>query len=318
MGARDQRRHPLDAVVTHHVDGYRSGVARFNELLAERLAVPMLRFDDPRVEATRSSLFSFKPRELAETDEAFVAALLERLDWRGELFLHEFAGLPLERRLVERARFVHCGNLEILEQVRRLTDATDALWSPGLILDDRPFRDVEISVFSFGMAHKMRLDMFERLRTLLERSGRSYVVYVSAANHETASLRDAEVVLAEMQDVFPGELFFLGNLSDVAVYNYLVRTTFFAAFFECGVRANNTSVGAAMERGAVVVTNLDRYSPPEFAHMENLIDVTSCDDLPLEPDVLERLSARAAETARARGWERLVARLRAGADVGGS
>ncbi len=61
--------------------------------------------------------------------------------------------------------------------------------------------------------------------------------------------------------MFPS-LYFLGNLSDVAVYNELRRATFFAAFFDGGVRANNTSVAAAMETGAVVITNLDQPRRP--------------------------------------------------------
>jgi hypothetical protein len=180
------------------------------------------------------------------------------------------------------------------------------LWTPGLLTDDRSFRPAEVSVFSFGMAHKIRTDAFARLRALLESSGRSYAVYVSAANHETSSMRDAESVFAEMHKLFPDKLYFLGNLSDVAVHNWLRQTTFFAAFFEKGVRANNTSVASAMERGAVVVTNLDEYSPLEYVHMENVIDIAHCEELPADPLMLRRISVRAMETARARGWTSLV------------
>jgi hypothetical protein len=95
----------------------------------------------------------------------------------------------------------------------------------------------------------------------------------------------------------------------VAVYNELRRATYFAAFFPGGVRGNNTTVAAAMETGAVVVTNLDRWSPPEYVHLENVIDIEQCDELPADPAVLERLRARAAETAAARGWDALVERL---------
>jgi hypothetical protein len=112
-----------------------------------------------------------------------------------------------------------------------------------------------------------------------------------------------------MHDIFPAELYFLGNLSDVAVFNHLRSATFFAAFFERGVRANNTSVASAMERGAVVITNLDNHSPPEYAHMENLIDIELCEKLPSDPLVLKRLSLRAMETGRIRGWDALTAEL---------
>jgi hypothetical protein len=300
----------IDAVVTHHTDGFRSGVARFNELLAERMAVPLLSLGDLADAGTRHPLLSFKVREL----DAVSAVLLEQwlesaAEW--SLFLHDFADLPLERRLVEPAAFVACGNLEIEAAVRALNDATETLWTPGLILDDRVFRPAEISVFSFGMAHKIRVDMFRRLRTLLDASGRSYAVFVSAANHETSSLRDSESVFDEMHEVFPESLYFLGNLSDVAVFNQLQSATFFAAFFERGVRGNNTSVRSAMERGAVVVTNLDEYSPPELVHLDNVIDIEQCSELPHDPLVLRRIAYRAIETTRARGWDELAARLAA-------
>jgi hypothetical protein len=110
--------------------------------------------------------------------------------------------------------------------------------------------------------------------------------------------------------VFPS-LYFLGNLSDVAVHNQLRTATFFAAFFPQGVRANNTTVAAAMETGAVVITNLDGHSPPEYVHMENVVDIGRCDVLPADPAVLDGIRARAVETARSRGWDELVDRMRA-------
>jgi hypothetical protein len=113
-----------------------------------------------------------------------------------------------------------------------------------------------------------------------------------------------------MHVILPKELYFLGKLSDVAVFNELRAATFFAAFFEHGVRANNTSVASAMERGAVVITNLDEHSPLELVHMENVIDIERCDALPLDAPTLERMSLRARELGRARGWDALVEQLR--------
>jgi hypothetical protein len=296
---------PVQAVVTHHRSGFRSGVARFNELLAERLGVPLYGLDEDGPGWARS-LLSFKVGELDATGRAALAARLD--GWDGELFLHELSGHDLERDLVARARRVHCGNLEIYEGVRGLTDNAEAAWAPGLIIDRRPYELPQVTVFSFGMAHKVRTDMFRRLRGLLDALGRPYEVYVSAANHETATLEDAEEIFAEMRAVFPA-FYFLGNLSDVAVYNELRRATFFAAFFDKGVRANNTSVAAAMETGAVVITNLDELSPPEYIHLENVIDIERCDELPVDQAVLDRIRASAVETAAARGWDALVAQL---------
>jgi hypothetical protein len=115
------------AVVTHHRDGFRSGVARFNELLAERLGVPLYGLDDdwPGV----YSLLSFK---VGEMDMAERAAVSERLDgWEGEAYLHEWGGLPLEEEIVRRAARVHSGNLEIQEAVASLNPAAEVVWTPG-------------------------------------------------------------------------------------------------------------------------------------------------------------------------------------------
>src|SRR5580765_7642295 len=109
-----------------------------------------------------------------------------------------------------------------------------------------------------------------------------------------------------MHEVFPS-LYFLGNLSDVAVHNQLRTATYFAAFFPAGVRANNTTVAAAMETGAVVITNLDAHSPAGYVHGENVLDIARCESLPVDEAVLDGLRRRAA--ASARGWDELVATL---------
>jgi hypothetical protein len=305
-------RQPIDLVVTDHLDGNRSGVARFNELLAARLAVPVTSVSDPRTAAAAIPLLSFKFSELSQDERASIDRVVSRDGCTCEVFLHELSGEELETRAIGRARRVYCGNLEILDALRVSGIEAESAWTPGLLQDDRRFLPAETSIFSFGMAHKIRTDMFRRLRELLDASGRSYVVYVSAATHETASLRDAEVVFEEMHEIFPDELFFLGNLSDVAVANFLREATFFAAFFGGGVRGNNTSVSSAMERGARVITNLDRFSPPEFVHMDNVIDVTRCEALPSDPLDLARISVRAIETGRVRSWSHLIEQLQRG------
>jgi hypothetical protein len=301
---------PLDAVVTHHRDSFRSGVGRFNELLAERLGVPLVGIRTLLSTGCTRPLLSFKVSELGPAELAALERLVETRPFPWELFLHVYEGSVLEASLVAGASRVHCGNHEIFEQVGSLNRSSQTLWSPGLILDERAFATTDVSVFSFGMAHKIRADLFQRLRQLLDASGRSYAVYVSAANHETTRMKDAHLIFDEMHEIFPATLFFLGNLSDVAVFNYLRTSTFFATFFIGGVRANNGSVAAAMEKGAVVITNLDEHSPPELVHLENVIDIERCDELPVDPAVLRGISGRAVQTSRRRGWDELVVRLR--------
>ena len=82
------------------------------------------------------------------------------------------------------------------------------------------------------------------------------------------------------------------------------------AFFEGGVRANNGTVAAALEHGAVVITNLDENSPPEYVHMRNLIDINQCEALPADEMVLKSIAVEAMTTARERRWPQLIDRLR--------
>jgi len=295
----------IDAVVTHHLNPFRSGVARFNALLAERLAVPLVPL--AATNGARAPLLSFKASELGPAEHAALGATLPR--WSPSLFLHEWGDTALERRLVGAARRVLCGNAELAARVAPLHPAVETLWTPGLILETGRIAPADVRVFSFGMAHKIRTAQFRRLKALLEASGRTWCVRVSAANHETATVGDAERVFAEMRAIFGDRVYFLGTLSDLAVVHELERATFFAAFFPGGVRANNTTVASAMERGAVVVTNLDGGSPAGLRHLENVVDIEQADALPDDPLVLRRISVGAMEHARARSWEALVARV---------
>ncbi len=91
--------------------------------------------------------------------------------------------------------------------------------------------------------------------------------------------------------------------------HYLRTTTYFAAFFGDGVRANNTSVHTAMQAGAVVITNMDDRSPEGFNHMQSVIDIRSCSELPASSEVLHRISSNAQKVCERYGWEPLVRHL---------
>ena len=161
------------------------------------------------------------------------------------------------------------------------------------------------------MAHKIRVPLYRRLRDLLEATGKSYSVYVSTALHENTSFDGSFVVrFEELQALFNGQVYFMGYLSDTAVFNHLLDSTYLAAFFEKGLRANNTTVNAAMECGCAVITNLDEHSPAGLVHMKNVIDINRIDRLP-EVAQAEMIGRAARDIAHADyGWEQLVAQLR--------
>jgi hypothetical protein len=228
-----------------------------------------------------------------------------------DVFFHAFDGTEPERRQLLGADRVFCGNGELTAQLRPERPDAAELWCPGTILNPQRFADTELSVFTFGMAHKIRVPLYRKLRDLLEASGKSYSVYVSTALHENTSFDGAFVVtFEELQAIFNSQVYFLGYLSDTAVYNHLLDATLLAAFFERGLRANNTTVNAAMECGCAVLTNLDEHSPRGLAHMRNVLDIHTCDRLPEVAD-LQRIGRAAQETIHGQyGWERLVEQLK--------
>jgi hypothetical protein len=302
----------IDAVVGNYMNPHASGVARFNQILAQRLGVPFISLVDPAVAGYRQPLLSFKVAELDKTQLRVLDEVLRHAESAQSLrvYLHEFAGLPLEERLARQADVLYCGNSEVAARAAPLNPRAFAVWAPGNILDQRFFADASNTVFSFGMAHKIQTDLFARLRELLIAADESYAVYLSNAHHDAATLLEAQVMYEEMRSIFPQHLYFLGNLSDVAIHNFLHATRLFAAFFKGGVRANNGSVGAAMEQGCVVITNLDEHSPDYYVHMHNLIDINRCEQLPSDPLELKRLGAAAKETARSRSWDHLMSAIR--------
>lgn len=303
----------FDAVAGYHLNPLACGVAKFNGLLGRHLGVPFLQLFDPAAERASRPLLSISLHEFSPDDRRRLEPWIDRRTADGSfgLFLHTYGDTPIERRLLLAADRVFCGNRLIRAQVLPLRADAVQLWCPGMIADPRPFETVDLSVFSFGMAHKVNPQRYAKLRDLLAASGRSHALYLSVALHENSSLDDSFAgAYRELEEIFNGRVYFLGFLSDDAVHHYLTRSTYFCAFFDQGVRSNNTSVHAAMAAGAVVITNLDEHSPPEYVHLQNVLDIQACRELPTEEGALLRLRDDARRTAvEVFGWERLVDRI---------
>ena len=304
----------VDGVLGYHLNPLTCGVAKFNLLLARHLRVPMLGLFDGRAASLARPVLSLKLSEFDDADIAALAALVQTAEWRSRfsLFLHAWSDTEVEHLLLSQAANVFCGNAEIVERLRARRPDVQESWCPSTLLEPQRFRARGLSVFAFGMAHKVRSELHRTVCALLEQTGQPYSVYLSTALHEgTAFDERFTVVFDELREIYGEHIYFLGYMSDTAVYNYLLDTTFFAAFFDKGVRANNTTVNAAMECGSVVITNLDAHSPATFDHMHNVIDIHRCEALPTAPEVLESLAANARRTATgALGWDALVSRLR--------
>jgi hypothetical protein len=301
----------IDCIAGYHLNPWTCGIAKFNAILAKYLNVPVIGLRAVELGSHRRPLLSLKLSEFSSADAADLDLWANARIGQFELFLHAFDGTEIEQRLVAAAAKVYCGNSELFTELQAMRPDIQELFCPGTILNPQRFQRTELSVFTFGMAHKIRVPLYRRLHDLLEASGQSYSVYVSTALHENTSFDGSFVVrFEELQSIFNGQVYFMGYLSDTAVFNHLMDCTFLAAFFEKGLRANNTTVNAAMEVGCAVITNLDEHSPVGLAHMHNVIDINLCERLP-DAEQTQRIGRAAREIAHAQyGWDQLVAQLR--------
>jgi len=300
----------IDCIAGYHLNPWTCGIAKFNAILAKNLGVPVVGLRAVELGSHRCPLLSLKLSEFSSTDAADLDLWASSRAGQFELFLHAFDGTEVEQRLVAAAAKVYCGNSELFTELQTMRPDIQELFCPGTLLNPERFSQTELSVFTFGMAHKIRVPLYRRLRELLDATGRSYSVYVSTALHENTSFDDSFVVrFEELQSIFD-RVYFMGYLSDTAVFNHLMDCTYVAAFFEKGLRANNTTVNAAMEVGCAVITNLDEHSPQGLVHMKNVIDINVCDRLP-DPDTAAAIGLAARDIAHSRyGWDSLVAQLR--------
>lgn len=306
----------IDCIAGYHLNPWTCGIAKFNAILAKHLAVEVVGIRAVELGSYERPLLSLKLSEFTDRDAADLDQWSASHYGRFELFLHAFDYTEVERRLVARAARVYVGNTELFGQLLPMRSDVQELFCPGTILQPQRFMKTDISVFTFGMAHKIRVPLYRRLHELLEGTGQSYSVYVSTALHENTSFDGSFVVtFEELQSIFGGQVYFMGFLSDTAVFNHLLDSSFLAAFFEKGLRANNTTVNAAMECGCTVITNLDGYSPAGLTHMANVVDINQCDRLPTLEES-EQIGRAARKVALGRyGWDQLVGQLRAVAPV---
>lgn len=302
----------MDCILSYHLNPLTCGVAKFNLILARRLGIPVISIFDPAVLSYSRPLLSLKVSEFTSTDIIALGRTLDSIEQHQNfrLFVHEFSGTEIEIRLIKRAEVVYCGNSELIARLRDIRLELVEAWCPGTILDAQLFNNAELSVFSFGMAHKVRSDYYRKLFTLLSQTGKSYCIYLSTALHDGTSFDGSfTAAFEELQEIFGNNIYFMGYLSDTAIYNYLLRTNFFVAFFDKGVRANNTSIHAAMKCGSVVITNLDKHSPTSFTHLDNLLDIHQCRGLPTDSQILSQISDRAKKTAESLGWDALMSKM---------
>lgn len=237
-----------DAVLTWHTDPWTCGVAKFNTILAKKLGIPVVPWKDAL--STRHPLVSMKPEEV------------DTFAWEGiampyDLFLHGVPR-PADAIAVKHATRVFAANHEIYEAVAAVRPDVVSLFVPSLLEPASP--SDPLTLFSFGMAHKFTRPYFEKVRDLL--GDRNYVVELSVGVHEGQPWGEAiRASDALLRDIFGHRAHLLGSLTDRLLKRHLRMADWVVMFYPGGLRHNNTTFWAACDERALVITNLNKYSP---------------------------------------------------------
>ena len=247
---------PFTSVVSYHTDPFTCGVARFGEQLSKRLGVPFYGINE---DWGTFPLLSLKWSELTDPDDVRVLrarCLLRRYG----LFWHDAGDQSVLDNLTGRATQVFYADPSL---------GSPGLWCPSLLTPSKP-RTVRL--FSFGMAHKLQTQHYAKVRQLLDAAGLRYHLRVSVGLHEGTSLSDATKHFDTLKDVMGTEnVTILGILSDDAVAEELAAADYVLAFFKDSVRLNNTTVHAAIESGARVITNGDAYLAHAVLNIDGML-----------------------------------------------
>jgi hypothetical protein len=213
--------------------------------------------------------------------------------------------------LITGAHTVFCANSEIQQALANAGKPLSLVWCPHLVDLDASLTKSELTIFSFGMAHKIQLSYYELLHRRLDELGRGYSIWISTAFHEKSGFGDFDEAARELRTIFGSRVQFLGFLSDEAINYFVDQVQLFVAFFARGLRANNTSAYVPMERGCAILTNLDEHSPAWLRHDVNVLDIHSLSVASLQPDHLRGIAAAAQRDVRRHaGWPLLLSRMR--------
>ena len=269
-----------DCVASFHTNPYTCGVARFNTSLASALNSRVLSLASASMTESGKVLLSIKLQEIDDAGKMHLEKILSNSSLTFDVFLHASEDSDLENRLLKRAQRVFAASVEIGEEIKSRRPDVVNLFAPGAPIS-AVSKQTEISLLTFGMAHKIGAARYQKLAKVLTTSNKSFQLEVSSALHEGTSFDESFFSVAdEISQAFGGNVVFLGFLADQEVSRRLQETTALVAFFPNGVRENNTTVMSAMAHGCAVITNLDSLSPNWMTHGHNVFDINKLENFP--------------------------------------
>jgi len=276
---------PYGGVLTYHRNIHTCGVARFNHYLARHLGVPLLDYRQMQTRDDRNLLVSIKFSEILSEDLGLIAEVLQKVPEFSVIF-HDYVESAVAIDLTQRAKRVMGLNGEVCALMRRnRVDVVAGFTVPSYEPPER-LQAPELTLITFGMAHKIQSTGYERVAELLHADPRTHVLEISSALHEGTAFDDSFFeVGAEISKCFRGHVRFLGFLADGEVSLRISRASAMLAFFPRGARENNNSVMSAMRLAVPVITNLDESSPPWLRHDESVFDVNRLTAFPHAQDL---------------------------------
>jgi len=268
------------SVVSFHTNPYTCGVARFNQALAKSMQVSIESVLQFEASQETVSLLSLKFDEIpVEVSERLLEDIIQEAAIF-DLFLHGVNRSAIETKFIAKADRVIVASREYAELIADQRKDVISLFAPGAGMSGLR-STFDITLLTFGMAHKIRSEGYRKLGAILKPDSRTFQLEISTALHDGTSFsEDFFSVGSEIGEVFDGNVSFLGFLADDEVSRRMSEADALVAFFPSGVRENNTTVLSAMAHGCAVITNLDGYSPPWMKHGESVFDVNQLAEFP--------------------------------------
>jgi len=275
------------AIVTFHTNPYTCGVARFNIALAESLDVPLVALSDFLSKPISGALLSIKCEEIGEENSRELSRFLFSTSEKFDVYLHGLDGSDAEQIVITQAARIFTATMEMADAIRNSRNDVQSTFAPGANPSPE-LKQVDCTLLTFGMAHKIRVDGYRKLGEILHGDSRTFRLEISTALHEgTTFSEDFFTVGKDIREVFDGNVSFLGFLADEEVSNRMRAADALVAFFPHGVRENNTTVLSAMSHGCAVITNIDKYSPSWMVHGSSVFDIDKMTKFPSSGELEE-------------------------------
>jgi len=271
-------------IVSYHTNTWGCGIARFNELLATELKSEVMSFAEmSAVEPLEKILISISLKEFSEKDKIGFQELLRKLQHQinYDLLLHSIEESDLEKLIISKSNKIFSLNEEISYKLQKLNISSSTLFTPSLFTSKIAEKEQDKKSFkliTFGMAHKIELELIDKLIKYVKNSGLYPSIYLSTAIHVGEQpLDNLNKVIQEIEEKINIEINFLGFLSDSALAKSIQESNALFRFFNPAVRANSTSIMAGMSLGVPTFTNTDKFSPKWLNHNHNYFDVSKLD-----------------------------------------